>query len=48
MGENGLSIADAMAIARGNGNTAGHAESGSWGSDWVLFLFFLEEAWELR
>ena len=41
MGENGLSIADAMAIARGNGNTAGHAEGGSWGSDWVLFLFFL-------
>lgn len=41
MGENGLSIADAMAIARGNNTTGGHAEGGSWGSDWVLFLFFL-------
>ena len=40
MGDNGLSIADAMAIARGN-NCGSHAEGGSWGSDWVLFLFFL-------
>lgn len=46
MGDNGLSIADAMAIARGGSGGGGCGCSGGgggsgWGSDWVLFLFFL-------
>ena len=39
MGENGLSIADAMALAKDGNNGLGTGAGGTW--IWVFFLFFL-------